>query len=61
MNIWRTARIIEPVEVTLLGVEGHSITEIREFAVDAAGERGRNFGSNVKVVGNVATVRIYRD
>lgn len=61
VNIWKTSRIIEPVEVTVLGVEGHSVTEIREFAVDAANERGRNFGSNVKVTGNVATVRIYRD
>ena len=54
-------RVVEPVVVTILGVKGHTITEIREFAIDVAGERGRNFGANVKVYGNLAQVSIHRD
>lgn len=61
MNIWRTARVIEPVEVTLMGVEGLTHADIRDFAVEAAGETGRNFGTKVTIVDNFAMVTIYRD
>lgn len=61
MNIWRTARVVEPVEVSLMGVEGLTHAEIRDFAVEAAGETGRNFGTKVTVERNFATVTIYRD
>ena len=61
MNTFRTARVVEPVEVTLMGAEGRTHAEVRDFAVKAAGEEGRNFGTKVTIVGNFATVTIYRD
>jgi hypothetical protein len=53
---------VESIEVNIEGVEGHSVPEIRAFALEAAGETtASTFGSNVKVTGNFATVMIHRD
>jgi hypothetical protein len=62
LRITKTCRIIEPVRVRVVGITDESDESIRSFAIDAADETGRNFGSRVERWDNgEATVTIYRD